>query len=133
MFDFFRDLGCVYAVARRLVVRRLLVGERVAAVHVSLEVGGRCFELKIGYDAELARHSPGLTLTCEVLADGAKNGSRAHEFLGLAADWQRGFATRERHTQSIVILPHNAAGMTAFGIDAAGALLRRARRLLGTH
>lgn len=133
MFGFFRDYGRECAASRRLVVRRLLAGERVAAVHVAVEAGGRCFELKIGYDAELSRHSPGLTLTCEVLADGAKKGSRAHEFLGLAADWQRGFATRERHTQSLTLLPFNAAGMTAFGFDAAGAILRRARRLLGTR
>ena len=131
MFGFFRDFGRDCATARRLLVRRLFVGDRVAAAQVAVVMGGRCFDLKIGYDREFARHSPGLTLTCEALAEGDKSGLAAHEFLGLAEDWQRAFATHERRSESLTILPLNAPGMAAFGIDAAGALLRRARRLLG--
>jgi CelD/BcsL family acetyltransferase involved in cellulose biosynthesis len=132
MFAFFRRYGQACAAAGRLRVRTLTVGGRTAAMQVAVEEGGRCFDLKIGYDPQFAKHSPGLTLTCEALADGARNGLRAHEFLGLAEDWQRSFATRERRFTSLVIYPASFAGVVAFTFDAAGALVRRARRALGT-
>jgi CelD/BcsL family acetyltransferase involved in cellulose biosynthesis len=130
---FFRDYGRASAARCRLLVRRLWAGERVAAVQVAVIEGGRCFDLKIGYDGEFARHSPGLTLTCEALADDARRGLRGHEFLGLAEDWQRAFATRERRCESFVIYPLNAPGLAAFAFDAAGAIARRARRALGMN
>jgi CelD/BcsL family acetyltransferase involved in cellulose biosynthesis len=116
-----------------LLVRRLLVGERVAAVAVAAIEGGREFDLKIGYDEAFARHSPGITLACEALADGARRGFSAHEFLGLAEDWQRPFATRERRFTSLMVYPANVAGAAAFGLDAASALARRVGRVLGTR
>ena len=131
MFDFFRAYGEACAAEGRLLVRLLKVGERVAAVGVAVIESGRSFDLKIGYDAAFARHSPGLTLTCEALADSARRGLAAHEFLGFAEGWQRPFATRERNFTSLMIYPMNIAGSTAFGFDAAGALLRRTRRALG--
>lgn len=125
---FFREYGETCARAGRLQLRRLLVGARVAAMQLSVVQGGRCFDLKIGYDPEFGRCSPGLTLTGEALADGARRGLDAHEFLGLAEEWQRAFATRERRCESLVLYPLNAAGLAAFATDAAAALVRRLRR-----
>jgi CelD/BcsL family acetyltransferase involved in cellulose biosynthesis len=125
---FFLEYGQACARAGSVLVRRLCVAERVAAVQVAVVQGGRCFDLKIGYDPDFARHSPGLALTSESLADGARRGLEAHEFLGLAEDWQRAFATRERRCESLVSYPVSAAGLMAFAIDALAALTRRARR-----
>jgi CelD/BcsL family acetyltransferase involved in cellulose biosynthesis len=132
MLHFFREYGMACAASGRLQIRRLTVDGRVAAVQVASIEGGRCFDLKIGYDPAFGNYSPGLMLTCQALADGARDGLRAHEFLGLAEDWQRAFATRERRFESLVIYPLNAPGLVAFAFDATGALIRRARRALGT-
>jgi CelD/BcsL family acetyltransferase involved in cellulose biosynthesis len=132
MWHFFREYGLACAASGRLQIRRLTVDGRVAAVQVATIEGGRCFDLKIGYDPAFGSCSPGLLLTCQALADGARDGLRAHEFLGLAEEWQRAFATRERRFESLVIYPLNAPGLAAFAFDAAGALLRRVRRALGT-
>jgi CelD/BcsL family acetyltransferase involved in cellulose biosynthesis len=129
---FFSEYGEACARAGKLRVRRLSVGDRLAAVQVGVVQGGRCFDLKIGYDPEFARHSPGLTLSCEALADGARRGLQAHEFLGLAEDWQRAFATRERRFESLILYPWNVAGVATFAFDALAALTRRARRAV-TH
>jgi len=129
LFAFFRDLGRTYAADGRLAVRRLQVGAEVAATHVGVFQANRWWELKIGYDAQWSRSSPGVLLTWEALQDGFRRELRSHEFLGSAASWQEPFATSERALEIVVVYPLSAAGLFALGIDAAAFAARRARRL----
>jgi CelD/BcsL family acetyltransferase involved in cellulose biosynthesis len=129
MFEFFRELCAHYAASGALLVRRLRVGEEVAAVHVGVVQGNRCYELKIGYDAKWSRQSPGLLLTLDCLRDGFARGHEAHEFLGSAAEWQAPFASDERQLRNVALYPLNAAGMAWLAVDGSVFASRRAARI----
>jgi CelD/BcsL family acetyltransferase involved in cellulose biosynthesis/SAM-dependent methyltransferase len=127
-FAFFCELGRRYAADRALLVRRLRVGTEVAAIHVGVVQGDRCFELKIGFDEKFARQSPGVLLAIETLRDGARRGFRAHEFLGCAASWQEPFASADRKLRNLAIYPLTPAGVGALALDGMGVAARRGAR-----
>jgi CelD/BcsL family acetyltransferase involved in cellulose biosynthesis/predicted RNA methylase len=129
MFEFFCELGRHYAARGALLVRRLRVGEEIAAVHVGVLQDQRCYELKIGFDEKFARQSPGVLLTLDCLQDGVRRGLRTHEFLGSAADWQEPFATAERPLRNLALYPLNARGLTALARDGARFVARRGLRV----
>jgi len=109
-----------------------VAGLRIAGAVAALWIGverDRCrWELKIAYDERLARCSPGVLLTFELLRDAHRAGVRAHEFLGSAADWQRAWPTVRRDYATWIVYPHSVRGAIALGADAFAALARRRRR-----
>ena len=129
LFEFFRQVASSFAANGALLVRRLLVGDEVAAVHVGLVQSNRCYELKIGFDEKWARQSPGMLLTLECLRDGFARGLEAHEFLGASAAWQVPFATGERRLENLALYPLNFTGFTWLGLDVARFAYRRAARV----
>jgi CelD/BcsL family acetyltransferase involved in cellulose biosynthesis/SAM-dependent methyltransferase len=129
MFEFFCELGRHYAATGALLVRRLRVGAEIAAVHVAVIQNQSCFELKIGFDEQFARQSPGVLLTLDCLRDDARRGLRSHEFLGSAAEWQQPFATAERPLRNLALYPYNVAGLAALARDGARLAARRGLRV----
>jgi CelD/BcsL family acetyltransferase involved in cellulose biosynthesis/SAM-dependent methyltransferase len=129
MFEFFSGVAAHYAASGELLVRRLHVGNEIAAVHVGVVQSNRCYELKIGYDEKWSRQSPGLLLTLDCLRDGFERGHEAHEFLGSAANWQEPFATGERPLRNVALYPLSLAGLFWLAVDIATFAGRRAIRI----
>jgi CelD/BcsL family acetyltransferase involved in cellulose biosynthesis len=112
--SFYRQYA--HAACRRGTLRFcwLRFGSATVAVQFAIEESQRLWLLKIGYDEQYARCSPGNLLICETLRYAAQKGLVSYEFLGSSDDWTRVWTRDERHTVCVRIYPYNVAGMVAF-------------------
>ncbi|HEY8207584.1 MAG TPA: GNAT family N-acetyltransferase [Myxococcaceae bacterium] len=84
----------------------LRAGARTVAFHFGLQVGGRYFLLKPGYDESLGECSPGQLLVDEVLRDLFQRGAREFDFLGPRMTWKLDWTQRLRaHCWLFVLRP----------------------------
>jgi hypothetical protein len=95
------------------------IGGTVAATQIAVESGGRFWLLKVGYDEEFARCSPGHLLMIETLRYAAERGLRTFEFLGSAEPWTRVWTMDVRPCVSLWAYPNSCRGLAAFTWDAA--------------
>jgi CelD/BcsL family acetyltransferase involved in cellulose biosynthesis len=111
------NLGAFFEAYVRRAARRgelriafLRFGDRVAAVELALEVYGRWWQLKIGYESALASYYPGLLLTYAMVRRTFEHGLDAYEFLGSAADWEERWQPDRRQFEMCVVYPATISG-----------------------
>jgi len=106
----------------------LRLADRVAAVEFDVEMYGRLWQLKIGYDEALRDHYPGLQLVQESIRYAFDSGLRGFEFLGSAEGWEARWNPETREFITVLVYPGTASGVWALGVDLAAAAGRRAAR-----
>jgi CelD/BcsL family acetyltransferase involved in cellulose biosynthesis len=122
----------VVAAAREGVLRVcfLRIDGKAAAMQLAAESGGRFWLLKIGYDEQFARASPGQLLMLDTLRDAAGRGLRSYEFLGTVAPWTEVWTDRVRECVSVRAYPagwRSVPVALADGFSAARAAARHRR------
>lgn len=115
---FFRRWAEFAACEASLRMAFLRIGGRAAAMQLAAECGGALWLLKVGYDEEFARCSPGFLLMLEVVRAAAQRGLERIEFLGEAEPWTSIWCSEQRGTLSVATYPFTAAGGWAFTRDA---------------
>lgn len=130
--QFFEMLGGHLSGTGRLKLFFLRIDGRLAAAQYCLLENARLWTLKVGYDEEFARCSPGLLLTSAVIRHCCESEISGYEFLGTDESWVRPWATGSREFVDLYLFPDNAAGMTALALFSlrtwAVRLLSRLRR-----
>ncbi|MEX2185283.1 MAG: GNAT family N-acetyltransferase [Pirellulales bacterium] len=99
-----------------------------AAMHVAMVHGGGFWLLKIGYDENFARCSPGMLLIRESIAQAAREGLTTYEFLGKSESWIDMWSRQQRACVAVRVYPYNLRGMAALagdGLRHCGARLAR--------
>lgn len=96
------------------------IAAQMHVVHAS-----RLWQLKIGYDEQWSKCSPGILLTHEILRYGCEGGLEGCEFLGVAEEWQRRWPVEIRQQSSIRVYPISLRGGLALACDTANLLGRR--------
>jgi CelD/BcsL family acetyltransferase involved in cellulose biosynthesis len=125
---FFREY-CDYASRRgELRLCFLTIGGRPVACQIAVASGGAFWLLKVGYDQEFSRCSPGNLLVSETIRYAADQGLRSYEFLGTAEPWTKVWSSHERDFVSVYAYPRTPTGIAAFGADIAAAARRRLSR-----
>jgi CelD/BcsL family acetyltransferase involved in cellulose biosynthesis len=121
------------AIARLGILRICLlrIGGEPAAMQLAVESGDRFWLLKIGYDEEYSRCSPGSLLLQRTIRYAATRRLRAYEFLGQSSDWTRVWTRAERRCVRLRAYPLAGAGLGRLARDAAGAGGRRFARAVG--
>jgi CelD/BcsL family acetyltransferase involved in cellulose biosynthesis len=97
----------------------LRIGGKTAAVQLAAECGGRFWLLKVGYDEEFKRASPGSLLMAETIRYSASCGLETYEFLGRAESWTRVWTETEHDCVAVRSYPVRPRGLAAFAADAA--------------
>jgi CelD/BcsL family acetyltransferase involved in cellulose biosynthesis len=105
----------------------LRIGGQTAAAQIAVETGNRFWLLKVGYDEQFARCSPGSLLLAETIRYAATAGLRSYEFLGHAASWTRPWTQDERSCVHLEAYPFQARGVGALATEAAAVGGRRLR------
>jgi CelD/BcsL family acetyltransferase involved in cellulose biosynthesis len=95
----------------------LRIGDRTAAVQLAAECGGRFWLLKVGYDEEFKRSSPGTLLMLETVRYAALRGLDSYEFLGTVEDWTRVWTSEERECVALRAYPPRPGGLAAAAQD----------------
>jgi CelD/BcsL family acetyltransferase involved in cellulose biosynthesis len=96
----------------------LKIGGVAAATQIAVESGGGFWLLKVGYDENFARCSPGNLLMLESLRYAANRGLKSYEFLGSAEPWTEMWTNRVRPCVSVWAYPNNFRGAAALTLDA---------------
>ena len=91
---FYTDLAHAAAAQSRLALYTLRLGPRLVAFEYCLRAQGRIALLKISYDPEFARHSPGHVLRCRILQRESERGEIAVYSMGPESPWKVRWATR---------------------------------------
>jgi CelD/BcsL family acetyltransferase involved in cellulose biosynthesis len=107
---------------------RLRIADRVAAVQMAVEIYGRLWILKIGYDETLARCSPGMLLTANTIRYAADRRLDGYEFLGGVEPWEQRWKPQAREYCFVLFYPWTIAGCVGASRDVVGAGWRRMRR-----
>jgi CelD/BcsL family acetyltransferase involved in cellulose biosynthesis len=97
----------------------LKVSGQTAAVQLAAECGGRFWLLKVGYDEEFKRASPGSLLMAETIRHAATQGLDSYEFLGRAESWTRVWTEHEHDCVALRSYPARPRGLAALAADAA--------------
>lgn len=123
--EFFFTLLRTQAAARRVVVALLYSDAQPIAAQVCLLSHDRLWLLKIGYDEDYARLSPGLILMNEVIKHSYAQGLAGIEFLGSAEDWVEAWRPERRQYPLLALYPYTPRSLVRLGTDLAGILQRR--------
>jgi len=120
------------AAAREGILRLcfLRIGGRAAAMQLAVECGERFWLLKIGYDEEFARCSPGVLLMLHTVRYAATRGLKSYELLGRVEPWTRVWAQIERPYVSIRAYPASALGLAQLGVDVVGFAWRKLAKVV---
>ena len=108
----------------------LKIGGSDAAGRILLRNGSCWCELKIGYNEQFGRFSPGIVLMHEIFGRAAEHGIRSYDFLGVSEDWQNHWPHERRWDYRLATYPLSPRSVGAVGEDAwrlAGNLVRRWR------
>lgn len=88
-----------------------------AAMQFAVECENRFWLIKVGYDDNFARVSPGNLLMRETIRYAAERQLEAYEFLGKEAEWTKLWAGAARPIATLRTYPYNLAGLAAFVSD----------------
>jgi CelD/BcsL family acetyltransferase involved in cellulose biosynthesis len=113
-----------------LAVCFLEIEEQPIATILGIVWEKRFWVLKIGYDEQWARCSPGIQLTMETIRYAFDHGLEAYEFLGSEESWQAIWPRHRHELMSIAIYPVSCCGLSALGHDLRRHGLQRIRRAL---
>jgi CelD/BcsL family acetyltransferase involved in cellulose biosynthesis len=104
-------------------------GQPIATI-LGIEYAKRFWVLKIGYDEEWARCSPGIQLTMETIRYAFEQGLEAYEFLGSEEPWQSMWPRWRHELMSLVLYPMSVQGLSALGHGLRRFLTARVQRSL---
>jgi CelD/BcsL family acetyltransferase involved in cellulose biosynthesis len=127
---FFRRYAPAAAARGILRLCFLRVGGQPAAVQLAVECGQRYWLLKIGYDEQFARCSPGALLLLQTLRYAATRGLRSYEFLGTSQPWTRMWTDRRQECVALRAYPWRARAVATLARDAARYAGIRLQRVL---
>ncbi|HWP82703.1 MAG TPA: GNAT family N-acetyltransferase [Bacteroidota bacterium] len=107
----------------------LRVNGRSIAMVFAVEFGRRLWILKIGYDENWRKYSPGILLLHETIRWAFERKLEAYEFLGSYEPWIATWTSRLHSLITYRLIPRSTRGILWLGIEGNRSLFRKASRL----
>lgn len=126
--DFHRCYARRAAARKAFRVDLLYFGPHAVAMQLAAIHQNRYWVLKVGYDPEFQRASPGILLMVEAIKQAVADGLSSYELLGTKEPWIEVWTDLERACVSLRYYPLNWRGATALAGDAIGQVRRRLTR-----
>jgi CelD/BcsL family acetyltransferase involved in cellulose biosynthesis len=126
--DFYRRYARSTASRGQFRIEFLHVGDQVAAMQLGVVHQNRYWVLKVGYDPQFQRASPGILLMVEAIKRAVAEGLEGYELLGTVEPWIQVWTELERACISLRYYPANWRGAAALAGDFIG---KAGRRLAG--
>lgn len=124
--DFYRRYARRTASQHRFRVAFLHIGGKLAAMQLGVVHANRYWVLKVGYDPQFHRASPGILLMVEAIKQAVAECLETYELLGTVEPWIQVWTELERPCVSLRYYPANISGALTFAADAID--FARARR-----
>jgi hypothetical protein len=96
----------------------LYIGLDIAAMQIAVEQDAGLWLLKVGYDPEYARCSPGNLLIADTIRYAVDSGLKTYEFLGTSETWTRVWTEQEHETVSVRVYPASVSSAAVLLADA---------------
>ena len=128
---FYRRYALELSQTGSLRIAFLRVDGRPIAMQLAVEHANRLWLLKIGYDQEYGRCSPGQLLMLEVVRRAAEGGLETIEFLGSRAPWTETWTRHERPCVAAAFYPLRAGSTLPLARDAGRLLGKQASPRIG--
>lgn len=122
---FYRRYARRAAARGEIRVELLYVGSHAAAMQLAVVHQNRYWVLKVGYDPEFQRASPGILLMVEAIKRAVAEGLTSYELLGTVEPWIQVWTQLERTCVSLRYYPANWRGAAALAKDAMGQVRRK--------
>jgi len=115
-FQRYTELACVAGILRLCFMR---IDDKPVAMQLAVETNDCFWPIKIGYDEDYARCSPGNLLMRETISYAARNKLKSFEFLGKSAPWTEIWTQDARPIAALRTYPLTTAGGEALAFDVA--------------
>lgn len=103
---------CVLAMQKGILrIAFLEINDTPVAARICVEYSGSLWGLKIGYDHEWKKLSPGIQLVMKCIEYSFSKNLNTHEFLGSEEKWQHTWPVQTRKYVSIFFFPLSARGI----------------------
>jgi CelD/BcsL family acetyltransferase involved in cellulose biosynthesis len=106
----------------------LRIGGRDAACRLLLRQYSGGFAIKIGFDEEFRRFTPGILLSHESLRESCRTGTTSFSFLGVYEDWQDNWPHEVTEDFRVATYPFRPSGALALLDDSRQAMLSLLRK-----
>lgn len=123
--EFYRRYARSAARLGSLRIGLLHIGQQTAAMQISMVQAGSLWVLKVGYDPQFQRASPGILLMVEQIKAAVAEGLKNYELLGTVEPWIQVWTDHERGCVSLRAYPANVRGLTTLASDASRKYLAR--------
>lgn len=123
--DFYRRYARRAAARGAFRVHFLYIGEQAAAMQLGVVHQNRYWVLKVGYDPDFQRASPGILLMVDAIKRAVAEGLTSYELLGTVEPWIQVWTQMERPCVSLRYYPASWRGAAALAEDAIGNARRR--------
>lgn len=111
----------------RLRLGFLRIDGQTAAMQISVVQSAALWVLKVGYDPQFHKASPGILLMVEQIKQAVAEGLACYELLGTVEPWIQVWTEHERKCVSLRAYPANFRGIAALATDAAQKALQNWR------
>lgn len=105
----------------------LRIGDQTAAMQISVVQSAALWVLKVGYDPQFQKASPGILLMVEQIKQAVAEGLACYELLGTVEPWIQVWTEHERKCVSLRAYPANMRGLSVLAADAAQKAIQRWR------
>jgi CelD/BcsL family acetyltransferase involved in cellulose biosynthesis len=119
---FFEAFARLAAADGTLRIALLRAGDQTLAMQLNVVFANALWLLKVGFDEEHGKCSPGMLLTAETIRYAASEGLAAYEFLGVVESWTSIWTDVVRPYVTLRAYPLSVSGATGFVGDVAGKL-----------
>ena len=123
----FSQLACAQGILRILLMK---CGDQTAAVQLGVDYKNRFWLLKMGYDQNFSRCSPGELLIVESLRLAAERGMEAYEFTGTPESWTQKWTSTAHISASVRIYAEGVRGLIGVAAETTKIAARRAAEML---
>jgi CelD/BcsL family acetyltransferase involved in cellulose biosynthesis len=123
----FSQLACAQGILRILLMK---CGDQTAAVQLGVDYKNRFWLLKMGYDQNFSRCSPGELLIVESLRLAAERGMEAYEFTGTPESWTQKWTNTAHISASVRIYAEGMRGLIGVAAETTKIAARRAAEML---
>jgi CelD/BcsL family acetyltransferase involved in cellulose biosynthesis len=118
--DFYRRYARNTARTGQFRIELLYIGQQVAAMQLAVVHQNRYWVLKVGYDPQFQRASPGILLMVEAIKSAVVQRLTTYELLGTVEPWIQVWTELERACVSLRYYPTNWRGAAALAGDLIG-------------
>lgn len=115
--DFYRQYARAAARQDKLRIHFLQIGQQDAAMQIGVVHRLRYWVLKVGYDPQFQRSSPGILLMVDCIKQAVAEGLDAYELLGTVEPWIQVWTRHEHRCVSFRAYPAGVRGAGALGED----------------